>query len=107
MTDDIEAIRAKKLAALSEKINKVEEEVAEIRAEQNEFTWADFGYDEPEWGFRESQDMPGATEVCQKGQMVALTADQRWALLVTDLLNRARMEELIASHISAEDAGGE
>ena len=95
MSDDLEEIRAKKLAAISEKMDKVEQEVADIRAMQNEFTWADFGYDEPEWGFRESQDVPGAFEICQKREIVALTQDTRWAMLVTDLLNRARLEELI------------
>jgi hypothetical protein len=35
-----------------------------------------------------------------------MTADPKWALLVTDLLNRARLEELIMSkqNTGAEDA---
>ena len=65
---------------------------------QKEFTWADFGFDEPEWGFKESDEMDGAFDICQRHQMVAMTADPRWAMLVTDLLNRAKLEELIMNH---------
>lgn len=95
LTDEIDKIRAEKLAALSKKMNEVANEVAEIHAKQQEFTWKDFGFEEPEWGFRESAEMEGAMEICQQGQTVAITGDPRWALLVTDLLNRAKLEELI------------
>jgi len=94
MTDDIEEIRRKKLEAIRKKASQVEEQTDELRAMQKEFTWADFGYDEPEWAFRESQEMDGAFDVCQKRQTVAITGDPKWAMLVTDLLNRARLEEL-------------
>ena len=75
MTDDIEAIRKKKLEAIRKKATEVEEQADELTLMKKEFTWADFGYDEPEWAFRPSEEMPGA--------------------LVTDLLNRARLEELM------------
>tara|TARA_R110000824_G_scaffold78641_1_gene198365 strand:+ start:94 stop:420 length:327 start_codon:yes stop_codon:yes gene_type:complete len=95
MSEDIEKIRAKKIADLNEKMTDVSDDLEDIRALQNEFTWADFGFDEPEWGFRESQDVPEAFEICQQGKTVALTQDPRWGMLVTDLLNRAKLEELI------------
>jgi len=94
MSEDIEAIRRKRLKELQEKANAVQEQVEEIHAMQREFSWEDFGYKEPEWGFRESKEMPGAFDICQKRQTVALTGDPQFAMLVTDLLNRARLEEL-------------
>jgi hypothetical protein len=109
MSEDIEKIRAKKVAEMQAKIKNMEKDVDEVRAMQNQFTWADFDIDEPDWGFRVSEEMEGAFEVCQQGQIVAMTADPKWALLVTDLLNRARLEELIMTkkNTSAEDAQGE
>jgi len=98
MTDDLDEIRAKKVAEMQQKLKEVDEGVEEVRAMQKELTWADFGMDEPPWGFRESQDMPGAFDVCQNGETVALTGDPRWAMLVTDLLNRAKMEEMVVQH---------
>jgi hypothetical protein len=95
--EDLEKIRADKLAAISAKMNEVKDEVKDLQAMQNEFTWSDFGFDEPEWAFRDSEEMSGAMEICQRGQTVAITGDPRWALLVTDLLNRAKLEELILS----------
>ena len=103
MSDELKKIRAEKMAALGKKIEAVEEKVGEIRAEQNEFTWTDFGYDEPEWGFRESEEMPGAFDLCQKGETVAMTGDPSWAMLVCDLLNRARLEELIVGKGAEKD----
>ena len=70
---------------------------------QREFTWADFGFDEPEWGFRESNEMPGAFDICQRGQTVALSGDPKWSMLVCDLLNRARLEELIVTKGEEKD----
>lgn len=101
MTDDIEAIRKKKLEAIRKKTAEVEKQADELTLMKNEFTWADFGYEQPEWGFRESQEMPGALDICQRRprhksyETVALTGDPGFAMLVTDLLNRARLEELI------------
>ena len=95
MSDELEKIRAEKMAALNEKINAVEEQFEDIQSMKKEFTWADFGFDEPIWGFRESTEMAGAFDVCQQGETVAITGDPRWAMLVCDLLNRAKMEELI------------
>tara|TARA_R100000005_G_C4961151_1_gene177785 strand:+ start:10 stop:327 length:318 start_codon:yes stop_codon:yes gene_type:complete len=104
MSDEIEKIRKKKLEALRAKASKVEKDVDELKAMQKEFTWADFGYDEPEWAFRESEEMPGAFDVCQNRQTVALTGDAKWAMLVTDLLNRARLEELTLTKEVKESA---
>ena len=103
MTDELDEIRKKKMAEISDKMKQVEKDVEEVRAMQNEFTWADFGFDEPMWGFRESEDMPGAFDVCQQGETVALTGDPRWAMLVTDLLNRAKLEELIVNSKEGEE----
>jgi len=103
MTDELEKIRAEKLAALGQKINDVEKDFEDIQALKNEFTWADFGYDEPEWGVRESQDVPNAFEVCQKRQVVALTQSLEWGMLVSDLLNRAKLEELIMTRGANND----
>ena len=97
MSDELAKIRAEKMAALGKKITDVEEQFEDIQALKNEFSWNDFGYDEPEWGFRASTDVPDAYEVCQKGQTVALTQSPEWAMLVCDLLNRAKLEELIMS----------
>jgi len=109
MSEDIEKIRAKKMAEIQNKMKSVEKDYEEVQAMQNQFTWQDFGFDEPDWGFRLSEEMEGAFEVCQQGQIVAMTADPKWALLVTDLLNRARLEELIMTKEKepAEDAQGE
>ena len=106
MSEDLEKIRAKKVADMQAKVKGMEKDFEEVRAMQNQFTWADFGYDEPDWGFRVSETMEGAFDVCQQGQIVAMTADAKWALLVTDLLNRARLEELIMTRQEkgAEDA---
>ena len=103
MTEDLDDIRSKKMAEISDRMKAVEQEVGEIQAMQQEFTWADFGYDEPEWGFRDSQEMEEAIEICQGGETVALTGDARWAMLVTDLLNRAKLEELIVNHKEGEE----
>lgn len=92
---DIEEIRKKKLEAIRKKATEVEEQADELTLMKKEFTWADFGYDEPEWAFRPSEEMPGALDICQKRQTVALTGDAGFAMLVTDLLNRARLEELM------------
>ena len=104
--EDIEKIRAKKVAEMQAKVKDMEKDFEEVQAMQNQFTWADFGFDEPDWGFRLSETMEGAFEICQQGQIVAMSADPKWALLVTDLLNRARLEELIMSrqNTGAEDA---
>jgi hypothetical protein len=103
MNDELSEIRRKKMEALRSKVSDVQEKVDEIQAMQREFTWSDFGFDEPEWGFRESGEMPGAFDVCQRGQTVALTGDPKWAMLVTDLLNRARLEELTLTHGGESD----
>lgn len=95
MTDELAKIRAEKMAALNKKITDAEETFEDIQSLKKDFTWEDFGYDEPEWGVRDSQDVPGAFEVCQKRQVVALTQSFEWGLLVCDLLNRAKLEELI------------
>jgi len=109
MSEDLEKIRAKKVAEMQAKVKGMKEDFEEVQAMQNQFTWADFGFEEPDWGFRLSETMEGAFEVCQQGQIVAMTADAKWALLVTDLLNRARLEELIMTkqNTGAEDAHGE
>jgi hypothetical protein len=103
MTDELEEIRAKKMAALGQKITDAEKQFEEIDAMKNEFTWEDFGFEEPEWGFRVSQDVPDAVEVCQKRQTVALTQSPEWAMLVCDLLNRAKLEELIVAQGEKKD----
>jgi DNA-binding TFAR19-related protein (PDSD5 family) len=54
MSEDIEKIRAEKIAALQAKMKKADEQNEEITAMKQEFTWADFGYEEPPFGFRES-----------------------------------------------------
>jgi len=95
MSDELEKIRAEKMAELGQKITDVEEQFEDIQSLKNEFTWADFGFDEPEWGFKASEDVPDALEVCQRRQIVALTQSPEWAMLVCDLLNRAKLEELI------------
>lgn len=105
MTDDIEAIRKKKLEAIRKKATEVEEQADELTLMKKEFTWADFGYDEPEWAFRESEEMPGAFDICQKRKTVALTGDPGFAMLVTDLLNRARLEELMTNNGGEENEG--
>ena len=102
MTDELDEIRKKKIAEISDRIQKVEKDVEEVRAMQKEFTWADFGFDEPEWGFRASEEMEGGIDVCQRGETVAITGDERWAMLVTDLLNRAKLEELIVNSKEGE-----
>ena len=99
MSEDIEKIRAEKIAALQAKMKKADEENEEITAMKQEFTWADFGYEEPPFGFRESEEMPGAFDICQERQSVG---DPRFAMLVTDLLNRAKKEELIINHKAGE-----
>ena len=103
MNDELTEIRKKKMEALRAKVSDVQEKVDEIQAMQREFTWSDFGHEEPEWGFRESDEMPGAFDVCQRGHTVALTGDPKWAMLVTDLLNRARLEELTMNHGGGDD----
>mgnify|MGYP003114171777 FL=1 len=102
MSEDIEKIRAEKIAALQAKMKKADEENEEITAMKQEFTWSDFGYGEPPFGFRESEEMPGAFDICQERQAVAITGDPRFAMLVTDLLNRAKKEELIINHKAGE-----
>jgi len=97
MSNELDDIRAKKSAAVSERLKAVSDEIDEIDALKNAFAWKDFGFYEPEWGFRMSQEVPDAFEICQRGQTVALTQDTNWCMLVCDLLNRARMEELIAN----------
>ena len=103
MTDELAKIRAEKMAALNKKITEAEETFEDIQSMKKEFTWKDFGYEEPEWGVRDSQDVPGAFEVCQKRQVVALTQSMEWGLLVCDLLNRAKMEELIMAQGMMKD----
>jgi hypothetical protein len=103
MNDELEKIRAEKMAALGQKITDVEQDFEDIQALKNEFSWKDFGFDEPEWGFRQSQDVPDALEVCQRGQIVALTQSPEWAMLVCDLLNRAKLEELIMTQGAKKD----
>ena len=103
MTDELEKIRAEKMAALGQKITDVEEQFEDIQSMKNEFTWGDFGYDEPEWGFRPSESVPDALEICQKRQVVALTQSPEWAMLVCDLLNRAKLEELIMNQGGEKD----
>ena len=103
MSDELDKIRAERLAALGQKINDVEKDFDDIQALKNEFTWKDFGFDEPEWGVRDSADVPGAFEVCQKHNVVALTQSFEWAMLVSDLLNRAKLEELIMTQGAEKD----
>ena len=102
-SDELDRIRAKKVAKVGERIDAFQKDIDEITAMKSDFTWADFGHDEPEWGFRESEEMPSAFDVCQNGQTVALTGDPKWAMLVCDLLNRARLEELIMSYHKGEN----
>lgn len=102
---DIEEIRKKKLEAIRKKATEVEEQADELTLMKKEFTWADFGYDEPEWAFRPSEEMPGAVDICQKGQTVALTGDAGFAMLVSDLLNRARLEELMMNKEAENNEG--
>ena len=51
MSDELAEIRAKKMAALGQKITDAEKQFEEIDAMKNEFTWEDFGFEEPEWDF--------------------------------------------------------